>query len=194
MFYLVSPLLGVYMYRRRNGSLVYLNIASFYVPAIISFAITMVSSYSVFIVGCAIGLLNMYFSQATLWQYSDKLTGYTNKDMLDELLASAKENRLKYHSALVFHIDIGDMAFADVIRRVIPENKAIVHIKKGEFVLFSVNRKQSYLDILANRIFPEVQQIEENKPDMKMNLRVETWVEGKDEDAVSFINSLKEIA
>ncbi len=189
--YFMLSVIIIVLYRIRNGSLLFLHAEAMWIPLLFGGVVSMLTSYSAVPLGCAIGLINLYFSMMEVWQYSDNDSDYYNEEFLSRLEEMAPIGKLKYHSAVIFEINTGDVNFAEVIKTALPNKKAIVHLDKGKFILFSENRKQTYLDILINKVKEVADDYDAKNPMAPFNMKTSSWVERDNCDAVTFIQNVR---
>ncbi|MCR5101431.1 MAG: hypothetical protein K6B41_08765 [Butyrivibrio sp.] len=176
----------IYSYRNRKNKLHFFKVWPMMLPIAIGVIVSLITYYSAIPLGLAIGTLGLYFSMMETWKYEERDTGFYNKAYLDKLVDIAGTNGYDYRSAICIETK-EDHLFEEALKKELPADKKIIHLKEGLFVFFSENAKMNFLNMVGQMLTESTKEYEDRHNNVKIDLKITNYVRKKDEEASDFI-------
>ncbi len=127
-------------FRKERQIPLFLNLEVFAVPAIFGYIITYISSYTVRIVGFAIGLAATWFVVSTRYKYLDAETGFYNRSFLKLANNKAGKRVFDVSTAIILKAPGNGKELAHIIKDGKPINAEIIKLENDVYIVTSRNQ------------------------------------------------------
>ena len=191
--YVLVTFVIIWVYKKKQGKLRFVNIWDFAVPGLLGAILTNVTPYSFMCLSLSVAFTMIYFSQLNGRCYVDIYTGFYNKSYLDNLLDLYEKKKFNFNSGILFEFrnleDKDIKPVSDILKEELPDECETVRINKNRYLSLTNADRKSSIMLLSEGIEDMVGEWNENNKG-KLEVAVSYLFKEKDEDAKTFVERL----
>lgn len=189
VFYFLQAVGMILYYRRKGVRLHFFHVTPVIIPTVIGALVNILTPYSAAALGCAIGLIFLYFSMIADWRFDDPETEQYNREYLLCVRALARDGRRDCRNIVVFETDADPAVLAELLSHEIPRDGDLIHMGGGRFVLLLDQGDRSALELLELLVAEAVDEYNEEHPQEEISLKTEHHIRRADETASAFLEA-----
>ena len=169
-----------FLYKVSEGRMVYFTILPFAVPVIIGAAGESVRFYTSENVGITIGLVFLYISMASCWQFEDQDPWFCNLRYFRHICECLQKGKSSIKCCLIFS-GKNEKALAKILKKLLPYGSETIKLGEGRFLFLSPNNNGTYLKALEGMLQAEANRHDSEKMEERIDMVVEYHSPEKDD-------------